>query len=173
MDHRRRLDQVLDPEFVANLDELEIEEVRARRLLAHDVENELSYYRRLLHGRIDLLRFEQRRRSGEETRSLIEALPDILADGLVASSGAQPRRLDTDLPPLPEVGRREVDVLLGDDVLLRLDSIDDAGVAEAIEALAQMAEELSEQRRAVQQAEDTLSNEVGSRYRPAAEDAPS
>jgi len=49
--------------------------------MCDDLEGELSYYRRLLHGRLDLLNFELRRRSGEETRSLIEALPEILADG--------------------------------------------------------------------------------------------
>ncbi len=173
MEHRRRLDQVLEPEFVTNLGELEIEEVRARRLLAHDVENELSYYRRLLHGRIDLLRFEQRRRSGEETRSIIDALASILSDGPSSPGEQAPRRLDTDLPPLPEIGRRELDGLLGGDVLLRLDSIDDTGLAEAIEALGALADRLSEQRRQVQQVEDTLSNEVGSRYRPAAEDVSS
>src|SRR5690554_5280535 len=113
---RRRIDQVLDPAFLADLDDLDLEELSRRRRLADDVENELSYYRRLLHGRMDLIRFEQRRRRGEESRSLIEALPQILSDRERPES-PRGRHVVTDLPPLPDVGRREVDQVLGDDVL--------------------------------------------------------
>jgi hypothetical protein len=74
----RRLDQVLAPEFTADIEAFDLDELRRRRNLADEVETELSYYRRLLHGRMDLLAFEQRRRRGEELRSLIEALPEIL-----------------------------------------------------------------------------------------------
>ncbi len=166
---RRRIDQVLDPEFLAGLDELDLEEVRERRRMAREVENELSYYRRLLHGRLDLLAFEVRRRDGTETRSLIEALPEILADTPHDRTSA-PRHVDTDLPPLPDVGKRDIDAVLGDDALLRLDQIDDEGITRSMDALAEMAEEISDQRKAVQEVEDVLSEVVTRRYRSQAED---
>ncbi len=169
---RRRIDQVLDPEFVSGLDELDLDAVRERRRLAREVENELSYYRRLLHGRLDLLAFEQRRRDGTETRSLIEALAEILSDGPHSRSG-QPRHVDTDLPPLPDVGKRDIDAVLGDDALLRLDQIDEEGIRRSMDALTAMADEISEQRRAVQEVEDVLSEVVTRRYRSQAEDVPS
>lgn len=150
------------------IDTLDLDQLRERRHLAHEVENELSYYRRLLHGRLDLLAFEQRRRAGTETRSLIEALASILADEPTNRGG--PRYVDTDLPPLPDVGRREVDVLMADDVLLKLDEIDDAGLSESMVAIEAFVADLSDQRKQVQDVEDVLSGEVTARYRAQAED---
>lgn len=163
MQARRRIDQVLEEGF-ASVDGLDIEEVRARRQLSHDVENELSYYRRLLHGRMDLIRFEQRRRSGEEQRSLIEALPEILADEPAATPG-RGRHIATDLPTLPEVGKRNIDHILDDDVLTRLGDIADADLAAALEAVEELERHLSEQRRQVQAVEDVLADELAARYR--------
>ncbi|MEX0789347.1 MAG: hypothetical protein WD178_01075, partial [Actinomycetota bacterium] len=87
---RRRIDQIQEPEFLTGLSSLPLKELRSRRDLADTVEIELSYYRRLLHGRMDLLAFEQRRRRGEETRSLIDALPEILTGR--DRTGAAPAR---------------------------------------------------------------------------------
>lgn len=168
MPHRRRIDQVLDAEFVVGLDQMAIEDLRDRRQLARDVENELSYYRRLFHGRLDLLAFEQRRRRGEESRSLIDALPSILAD-TPNDRAATNRHSVAELPSLPESGRREVDAILGHDVLLRLDEIEDAEIEVAMEAIRVMAEELSETRLRVQQVEDALSGALSDRYRNQAE----
>ena len=77
---RRRIDLVTDPAYVQDLGLLPMDELRERRAVLDDLDTELSFYRRMLHGRMDLLSFELRRRSGEETRTLIEALPQILAD---------------------------------------------------------------------------------------------
>jgi len=162
--HRRRLDQVLEPSFSEPLDQLEIEELSARRLMAHEVENELSYYRRLLHGRLDLLKFELRRRRGEESMSLLEALPQILSDREIESE-PRARHIMTDLPPLPDVGRREVDHVLGDGVLTRLDEIDDDGIESAIQTISDLETQISDQRRRVQEVVDTLASEISSRYR--------
>ena len=166
MQARRRLDQVLDPEFVSDIDEIELEELRERRQMAVDVEKELSYYRRLLHGRLDLLRFERRRRSGEETRTLIESLAEILSDPS-RGEGHDPRRtlLDTDLPPMPETGRREVDAVLGDDVLANLDTMDDDGISAALETVQAIEREISDKRHQVQQVADLLSAQIAERYR--------
>jgi hypothetical protein len=166
MQARRRLDQVLDPEFVSDIDEIELDELRERRQMAVDVEKELSYYRRLLHGRLDLLRFERRRRSGEESRTLIESLAEILSDP-TRGDGHDPRRtiLDTDLPPMPETGRREVDAVLGDDVLANLDTVDDDGIAAALETVQAIEREISDKRHQVQQVADLLSAQIAERYR--------
>ena len=166
MPSRRRIDLILDEQFTADLDSVGIDALRERRQLANDVENELSYYRRLLHGRLDLLRFEQRRRKGEEDRSLIEALPEILADPEPAGThGGAQRHFVTDLPPLPEVGRRDIDFVLGDDALTRLDEIDDEALAEAIDGVAELAAGYSADRRRVQEVADHLAAVIAERYR--------
>jgi hypothetical protein len=165
MQARRRIDQVLAPDFIEGLDDLSIDEIRDRRQLAGEVENELSYYRRLLHGRMDLIRFEQRRRSGDETRSLIEALPQILADPGSPTPPRTGRHVVTDLPMLPDVGKRPIDQILGDDVLLRLDDIDDDGLAAALDDLSTIESDMSDNRRRVQEVEDVLATVLAERYR--------
>ncbi len=161
---RRRIDQVLDPEFSAGVEELELDEVRDRRATAREVENELSYYRRLLHGRIDLLKFELRRRSGEETRSLIEALPEILSDPERTCRNTG-RVISTDLPLLPEVGRRDLDSLLGNDVLLRIDEISDPDLESAIKTLEEVEKTFSVERRQVQLVEDRFAARLTELYK--------
>ena len=56
---RRRIDQILDPAYTENLPGLDLGELRARRQVAADVESELSYYRRMLHGRMGDLTYHQ------------------------------------------------------------------------------------------------------------------
>jgi hypothetical protein len=165
MQARRRLDQVLDEDFVDDIDEIDLEELRSRRQMAVDVEKELSYYRRLLHGRMDLLRFERRRRTGEESRSLIESLAEILSDPS-RGEGHDPRRtiLDTDLPPLPETGgarSMQSSVTTSSPTRHggRRRTRGSARDGEAIER------EISDKRHQVQQVADLLSAQIAERYR--------
>ena len=169
MQSRRRIDQVLAPSFVEGLGDLDFEELRRRRALAAEIENELSFHRRMLHGRMDLIRFELRRRRGEETRSLIDALPEILADDTdTREVGPQAMRYVETLPPIYEaLGRRDIDLVLGDDVLLRLGDISDDDLSTALEGIQEFESALSEQRRRVHEVEDALGHELGIRYRTA------
>jgi hypothetical protein len=161
---RRRIDQVREPEFAVDLPSLSLDELRARRDLAEEVETELSYYRRLLHGRMDVLAFEQRRRRGEEDRSLIDALPEILT-GPERSAGSRARHLSTDLPELPVKGRRHLDRILGNDLMIRLPELSEQDLVEASSELAELEGEISAVRQEVQAALDRLQAEVIARYK--------
>ena len=164
MQSRRRIDQVLDPDFI-EASGLDLDELRQRRQMAGDVENELSYYRRMLHGRMDLIKFEQRRRSGDEERSLIEALPEILADP-ESDRLHRPGRYEVpELPTLPDVGKRDIDHILGDDVLIRLVDLEDEELAPSRETIMEIEAEISEHRRRVQAVEDALVEALASHYR--------
>ena len=163
-DKRRRIDQVLDPAFTDSLAGVELEELRGRRDLAEGVETELSYYRRLLHGRMDLVQFEMKRRSGEETRNLIEVLPQVLAAG--ESAGGQVGRLRGQFfPDLPEERHRAIDRILSDGYLASLPDLTDTDLAQIQVSLADTEREVSTQRRAVQEVFDTLQSELTDRYR--------
>ncbi len=131
------------------------------------VDTELSYYRRLLHGRMDLLAFEIRRRSGEETRSLIEALPEILADSDSGNAlGELPARaLPIEAPDLPSSGRREIDRVLDDDFLAHLPTLDDTEIEQIQSMLAETESEVSQQRRLVYDAYEKIQSELSRRYR--------
>ncbi len=161
---RRRVDLVSEPSFVADVEEIPLDELRRRRELCEEVDAEFSYYRRLLHGRLDLLSFELRRRSGEETRSLIEALPEILADVDDSPREAMPKNLPIELPDLG-LRQRAIDQALDDDFLTHLPTIDDADLAEIEADLAAIEETVSSQRRAVYDALEVILEELTRRYR--------
>ena len=163
-EHRRRVDRIQEPEFVEGLEELGLDELRDRRRMCDDVENELSYYRRMLHGRMDLLGFELRRRSGEETRSLIEALPEILTDG---ASGYVPsgRPTKVTLPDLPDQRRRHIDEVLEADFLTRIALVEDDELNEIQRSLVETENEISSSRHAVQEAFNTIQAELTRRYK--------
>lgn len=171
-DKRRRIDIVLEPEYLEGLSELELNEVRGRRDTAEDVESQISYYRRLLHGRMDLLDFEQRRRRGEDQRSILEALPEILAKGMVLGPEPNLRHIET-MPPLPSVtGRRLIDKIMDDGVLANIHELEDGEVSEAIDRLREVEQQLSDQRRRLHHVIDTLQDEIVSRYRNQQDEEP-
>lgn len=169
MEQRRRIDRVADPDFTEGLADLPMDELRARRAMCDELDTELSYYRRILHGRMDLLAFELRRRTGEETRSLIEALPEILADAEASAPPPKgeglPRELPIEAPQFAGEGRRTIDRALGDDFLAHLPTLD-AGELENVQGLlAETEREISKQRRKVYEAYEQLTAEITRRYR--------
>jgi len=164
LEHRRRIDILLDPDFLADLESVELAALRDRRRMADEVETELSFYRRLLHGRMDLLAFELNRRSGEETRSLIEALPEILGAG--ERAGGQQQRVPQVLAPdLPEERRRHIDRVLEDDFLSRLPECEAAELSDIQQVLAETEQEISTGRKAVQHVFDSIQAEIMRRYK--------
>jgi hypothetical protein len=171
-DGKRRIDIVLEPEYLEGLDDLDLDAVRRRRDTATEVEAQISYYRRLLHGRMDLLDFEQRRRRGDEERSIIEALPEILAKGMILGSEPSLRHIET-MPPLPSVtGRRLIDKIMDDGVLANLSDLSDEELVEAIERLREVETNLSVQRRQLHQVIDALQDQMIARYRSQQDEAP-
>lgn len=169
--NRRRIDALLEADYLDDISSVDLEELRRRRHTAEDVETQISYYRRLLHGRMDLLNFELRRRRGEEERSLLEALPEILAAGMVFGPEPSLRHIET-MPPLPSTtGRRLIDRIMDDGVLTRLPDMDDHEVVEAIERLSEVEEELSSQRKQLHSVIDAIQEEIVNRYRTSQSDS--
>lgn len=170
-DRRRRIDIVLEPEYLEGLGEADISEIRERRDTAEDVEAQISYYRRLIHGRMDLLAFELKRRRGEEERTLMEALPEILSMGLVLGDTPNLKHIDV-MPPLPSTtGRRLIDKIMEDGVLTQLPDLADDEVAEALERLSEVESALSSQRRELHNVIDRLQAEIVARFRSQEDEA--
>lgn len=164
-EHRRRIDNVLEPEYLVDLSEIDLDELRQRRETAEDVETQISYYRRLLHGRMDLLNFELRRRSGDEKRTLLEALPEILSAGMVLGDEPNLRHIET-MPPLPTTtGRRLIDKIMDDGILTQLPELSNEEMTEAIDRLEEVESQLSVQRRQLHSVIDALQEEIITRYR--------
>lgn len=163
---RSRIDVVLDPAYAHDLGSRSLDELGAMRTEVDDLENEVSFCRRVLHGRLDILRFEVRRRNGEDSRSVIEALPEVLAAGIGGGKGQGNAldRLPADFAPeLPEVERRFPRVM-DDDVLTRLPELGDDDLALALDELGTLEARISGQRTRLHDIHDLIVTEIAGRH---------
>lgn len=159
----RRNDRILGPGYLENLESLPFPDLRAKRTECQELLEVLSYSRRLLQGKLDILEHELKRRStGDEVQidELIKRLPSILAD---TPPTASPRLLSIELPAGAGNERREVERLasgLADAEKLSLDEL--SGI---IDRLADVERTASEDRKRVQEIADALNQELVRRYR--------
>jgi hypothetical protein len=161
----RRIDRVLAEDYLDGLGGLPMDEVRTLRKEAEQEETDLSYLRRLLQGRLDIIRAELARRSGETTGELVDSLPQILADegttssphGLGRHIAAEPSRADSH--------RRHVEQLVADVDLSDLSSHDEDSLRRSVETLEQEEHDVSEKRHSVQLVMDACTAEITRRYR--------
>jgi hypothetical protein len=167
---RRRVDRVLAPEFLDGIDELSLDDLRIRRTDADQEEADLSYARRLLQGRIDLLRAERELRTGSSAEPRQPRSDTEIANTLATILGAERRRdrgLGRHLGTVPSrVGehRREAERAVADVNGSDVSSLDDEELAEALDRLLAIETKVSRTRRQVQVVVDTLTDEIARRY---------
>ena len=161
---RRRVDLVLAPEFLADLGELSLSDLRARRHEAEQEEVDLSFLRRMLHGRIDLVTAELGRREPDSTAgAVVDDLSAILADderstfGLGRHVTLEPSRVDEQ--------RRAEEQAAADAVTADVEGRTDEELRAALIRLRAHEAEISDVRRSVQKIMDALSAELTARYR--------
>lgn len=163
--HRRRIDRVTSPEFLDGLAERTLDELRGMRDDCREEETRLSYARRVLQARLDIARAEQARRRGDEPPpSLVDGLPEILADEVSHRSGQPHARLSPVYAPTDE-GRRAEDRLSEDATIGSVPDLDDAGLDALVDRLQGEETSLSSLRRTVLEALDRLQGELVARYR--------
>lgn len=162
---RRRVDRVLAPEFLADVPELSLAELRERRREAEQEEADLSFLRRMLHGRIAIVEAELRRRdpSGEVHGTVLDELNAILADDGRSTRGSG--RHITVEPSRVDEHRRDVEAIVADAVISDVGARSDGELRDALARLAEHEAAVSEVRREVQAVMDALSAELGGRYR--------
>jgi hypothetical protein len=158
------VDELLDPSFLDGVAELSMADVRALRHRAEQEEVNLSYTRRLLQGRLDIVRRELQRRAEHDGRSLVDLLPEILSEkGRGPAHGLG--RHQTVQPTSPEQVETWVNGLAPGVDLSDLPALPDAELEQAARALGAGERSLSERRRGVQQVMDTVAGELARRYR--------
>ncbi|MFI6447894.1 ABC transporter substrate-binding protein [Kitasatospora sp. NPDC050543] len=160
------------PERLA-LEQLGLEQLRTLRRDAQEQEADLSYLRRLLHGRMDILRAELDRRpagdrkagppGGEDTGALLDRLPAILTDA--PSSVRSSARHVTLGPPRGEQYQVQADALMGDVLLADLTAHPAEKLLAALERLRTHEREVSGRRQILQRTADDCSAEITRRYR--------
>ena len=164
---RRRIDRVLDPGFLGAIGDRSLDELRAMRDDAAQEETDLSYLRRLLHARMDIVRFEEHRRADGGDGgdgSVMDALPRILSDNALGPAAGRGRHQTVE-PSRAESHRRHVEALLADTGLSDVASLTDAELTECTEAYAAEEASVSDHRIQVQQVMDACNDEIGRRYR--------
>ena len=162
---RRRVDRVLGAGFLDDLEELSLHELRERRHDAEQEDADLSYIRRLLQGRLDIIRAEQKRRAQSTPNgSVVDHLAEVLADGDRSAPHGSGRFLHVEPSRVAE-SRRRVEQLIADPHLSDIGTLTDAEIATAFQEIAAHERAVSDLRRRVQKSMDTLTTEVARRYR--------
>lgn len=160
---RRRIDRVLAPDYTAGIEQRPLDEVRALRDETAQEETDLSYLRRLLHARIDIVRAEQQRRVEGGSASVVERLVAILSENAVGPASGM-GRYQTLEPSRAEAHRRHVEALVSDVDLSDVSSLTDDKLDKARQAFIAEEESVSIRRREVQVVMDRLNAEIAGRY---------
>ncbi len=162
----RRIDRVLAEDYLSGLGQAPLSDVRELRDEAEQEEVDLSYIRRLIQGRMDIVRAELNRREGGSNAgaSLIEGLAQTLADeprgparGLGRHTTIEPSRVDSH--------RRYVEALAADVDLTDTSARSSDELHHAMRVLSDEEQVLSAKRRQVQTVMDACSAEITRRYR--------
>jgi hypothetical protein len=164
--HKRRVDRVLEPDYVADLASSSLEEIRNRHSECLEIETEVSYVRRLAQARLDILRAElSRRAAGGSVGDLIAALPQILSDDGPRAPVTE-SRLPRHLAPSMDIKwNRGLEHLVFDETLATLPSLSDEELESRIEQLSTLERELSERRRALHRVIEAIELDLAGRHK--------
>jgi Mg2+ and Co2+ transporter CorA len=158
-------DRVLQDDYLGDLPGRPIEDIRTMRDEVRGIEDHVSYRRRIIQGRLDIVASDLRRRaaggSPSDLSTLVEQLPDILSDkGPVGGTGRLPSGL---IPPDDDV-TADLDRVAGPDVLGDLPDLPDEAVADLARAIGELERQVSDYRRGLFGRIDMLNAELARRY---------
>lgn len=161
----RRIDRIRHASFTDGLSGLDLDELRRRRDDCLAEREYLSFLRRLVQGRAEILRAEIERRGGDGVEgSLVERLATILG-----TEPQGPSRGEAVKVGLPQeemlLARRRVERLVSDSALSNPAQLDDARLGEAADLLVSEEHEVSAARADVIAVLDRLQDELKRRYK--------
>jgi hypothetical protein len=145
---------VLDDDAVRDWGDLSLDELRAYRRRITDEEERVSYWRRLVHARLDVLEAEAHHERPLRLDELVRVLGDT-GSGRTRTALVQVRAED----PLPELP------VLEEMWVTELDPEDTGAVREAVERLRSAERKLTAYRRALHTRIDEATSELIVRYR--------
>ncbi|GJM39291.1 MAG: hypothetical protein DHS20C19_26580 [Acidimicrobiales bacterium] len=167
------LQRVLEPEYLAGVHDAATDNLRQMRSECTDLENGVSYVRRLAQGRLDVIVAETQRRAdgnGGDLADLVASLPELLSDGVRAPGSG---RVDQELDPPDDVVVPLSDVLdgvVGPSIMTEVADLAPDELSAAVIALRNFEEQLSTSRRSLHTTIDALNDELARRI--AAGEAP-
>lgn len=161
---QRRIDRVLDRAFTADLPALPVSVLRERRAEASAEESDLSYLRRVLHGRLDIIAAECARRAGGDQSPLVARLAEILADA-PSSRIASARHLGLGGEAAIGEYRAAMEARLRELAVPDLAACSERTLRDTAAALSVCEREVSDLRRRVQGVADACAADLARRYR--------
>jgi hypothetical protein len=164
--HRRRLDVMLEPEYLHELGSLDVDAVRAMHEECLAVETEVSYVRRLAQARIDIVEAElDRRDRGGSVGDLVAALPQILADDTPRHDPAS-SHLPRHIGPAPDIQwNRGLESLITDATLVNLPTLSEDELRTTLDQLRQLEEDVSQKRKALHRVIDAIEADLAERHK--------
>ena len=144
---------------------MDLDDLRSQRRRAQEDEADLSYLRRLLQGRVDILCAELARRSGRRAApdTLLEQLPVILAD-LPSQVRSSARHVTLGTPRSAEF-QSLADEIMDDIAFADPEAQSDAALQAACIRLTTHERAISLRRQGLQRTVDECSAEITRRYR--------
>jgi len=164
------VDRVLERDYLGELSSRPIEDIRAMRAECRAVEDKVSYLRRMVQGRLDIVAADLRRRSdggaAVDLPDLVDQLPGILGN---ESRGTGPGRLPSGLVSVDDDDDDELtadlDRVAGPGVLDRLPALSDGDVADLAQRIGDLERDVSDRRNSLFSRIDALQAELARRYR--------
>jgi hypothetical protein len=162
------LDRILAEDYLGDVTALDITEVRSRRAECTEVETGLSYLRRLVQGRLDVVAAEVARRADGEASAdledLIARLPELLAASTrTPGTGRLPQSIGTGTVD-PDL-TAELDEIMSHSRLTDVSGVSDDELVTARTELSEFEHKVSGLRRALFDRIDALETELTRRYR--------
>jgi len=157
----------IDPGVVSQLDIVELRDVRDR---CQEVEAGLSFGRRLVQGRLDIVMLEsERRERGADASSeeLMARLPEVLAQRTRGGGTPRPTR-ETELPEFCDDISAAVERIVPASELSDLERIADERLHAIVAELEQFERRVSAKRQELHRVIDDLQEEIVGRYRSGA-----
>lgn len=151
--------------LLGDLSVLSTAELRTRRAACEEAEEGVSYARRLLQGRLDLLRAELRRRDEDGVSRLLDALPAILSGDDAPPDPMQARATRLRVPPSADAHAAALDAVVDEATLLDPGDLDLDALEVLVERISGYEHELSRLRRALFDRIDALRDELAARYK--------
>lgn len=148
---------------VVDVTTLRLEDLRISRRSLEDEERELSYVRRLLQGRIDIIKAELARRAGHGN-DVLSSLPAILADSPSNQKGSA-RHVSLDAPVSKHQTAVAAQRAANELSHANLCDMSDPQLRTSMEGLARHEKAVSRARSQIHQKMDGLSAELTRRYR--------
>jgi hypothetical protein len=164
---RIELDELITITEPADLSGCSLADLRVIRDHYQDLEHGLSYARRMVQGRLDIVTVELERRRDDSSDDLMQRLPDALAAHTRGPGLPRPVR-DVDPPAWADGLLVELDEILSPAELGALGDLDDDRLRNAAARIGDLEHELSVARHEMHRRIDRVQDELVGRYRSGA-----